>query len=55
MVKPPFELPPLGGISAVPDVHVPPELQETETFDNILIPPFCEVEYRALKGCINCE
>jgi hypothetical protein len=40
----------LGGISDVAEAHPAPELQETETFDNILIPPFCEVEKRALKG-----
>jgi hypothetical protein len=50
MVKPPLELEPFGGISEVADVQVDPELQERETFDKILIPPFCEVENRALNG-----
>jgi hypothetical protein len=49
-VKPPFELLPFGGSSAVADEQVPPELHETETFDKMRIPPFCDVEYRALKG-----
>lgn len=39
---------PLGGISEVEEAQ--PELHETETFDSIRIPPFCEVEKRALKG-----
>jgi hypothetical protein len=45
-----LELFPFGGISAVADVQEAPELQETETLDKIRIPPFCDVEYRALKG-----
>ena len=40
MVKLPLELEPLGGISAVDEEHPTPELQETETFDKIRIPPF---------------
>jgi hypothetical protein len=31
---------PFGGISDVAEVHPAPELQETETFDKIRIPPF---------------
>jgi hypothetical protein len=53
MVYPPFELPPFGGTSAVPEVQLAPELQDTDTFDKILIPPFCEVEYLASNGCIS--
>jgi hypothetical protein len=44
MVNPPLEFVPFGGTSEVADVQDVPELQETETFDNIRIPPFCEVE-----------
>ena len=45
---------PLGGISEVEEVQPAPELQETETFESMRIPPFCEVEKRALKGWMSC-
>jgi len=35
-----LELDPFGGNSAIAELQVPPELQETETLDKIRIPPF---------------
>jgi hypothetical protein len=49
-VNPPLELDPFGGISEVAELQPATELHDTETLDKIRIPPFCDVENRALNG-----
>ena len=53
MLKFSFEDVPLGGTWDCAEVHPPLEPQETETLDNIVIPPFWEVTNRISKGSNN--